>query len=88
MAQEMEPRMKFVLAWSSEDRDHFNISTCSCYKHQSRVGVQEAGKRKNLTTPEVTAELSLSTASQVDRAVMDEMSEALAEGLEWGDRLG
>ena len=63
-------------------------STCSCYKHQSRVGVQEAGKRKKVTPPEVTAELSLSTASQVDRAVMDEMSEAVAERLEWGDRLG
>lgn len=41
-----------------------------------------------MAPPEVTAELSLSTASQVDRAVMDEMSEALAEGLEWEDRLG
>lgn len=46
--------------------------------------MQEAGKRKKVTPPEVTAELSLSTASQVDRAVMDEMSEAVAERLEWG----
>lgn len=38
LAQEMEPRMKFVLVWCSEDRDHFNINTCPCYKYQSRVG--------------------------------------------------
>lgn len=38
LAQEMEPRMKFVLVWSSEDRDHFNINTCPCYKYQPRVG--------------------------------------------------
>lgn len=37
-----------------------------------------------MTPSEVTGELSLSTASQVDRAVVGEM----AEGLEWGDQLG